>query len=1079
MTLALIFAAALLLFAGSVEAARTPAGLAEPLQPVPVKVVELDGERLRLDLGDLSIEGVAEHQRRYANGDISLILSAGMRPTGEPAPGAMPAKVLGGHLTIGEAGTFGQLHMENGLRLIMTDATGTWSVDVPNQGVEINRCGMSDHIFGRPARTMPPTEARPENEAATVIDLLIIYNEAFGRRYPGALLTTRLNHLVDIANRTFGNSGLDAVIRLVGTEAVTYRNDNSNFDFRNDIAITLSGDEQPGLQGVAERRNELGADLVIGLRPHDIETRGSCGIAFFPENDAIFGVNVVSDGISSWSFCLDDVLTHEIGHNLGATHQVGAGGAFIDPTGAAFVQPGRFGTVMGSFGTGRPDRFRGLPMFSNPFLPCGGEPCGREADANNVGVMRGFLAEVGDYRAPTSSAPIPPARGRDSSDQDGDGVIDWADALPFDPTETTDRDRDGRGDRADAFPEDAQEQDDTDRDGVGNVADTDDDGDGVEDRFDAFPLDANEDTDSDRDGVGNNADRFVSDPDEFRDTDSDGLGDNSDTDDDNDGFNEFDADGEDLLVVSVDSRQILRFDAENGQSRGVEVPAWDSRLTFQTRMAWRQSENTLLYTGDSGLRRISLLDRELLGEWVPAYNDEDFSAPQLGTGFPVGLGLLEGGRRVVVSRLGNPLLATFQGQEAARNESTISWQLDPDEEPGDLAQDQDEVFVLGLTTRSIYAIDQFGPRLLAGPNLEWMRKPTFIEVAGDDRLLVSDQGRNSVVALDRRSGEFLGDFIRFGPLGFNRPAGLAVSSDGTLFVGAARQDAILAFDAETGDFEGIRAQGAGLNQPGDLVLVPSLIDRFPGDPDRLLKPNPGLWSDPASDGRGFDIQVFGSRLSVIWYTYDDAGEPTWYLAAGDLVGDRFEAPLQRFTLPGGDTVAGDLGVTASSEVVGDISLRFVSERIATVDWSVNGVTGQESLSWLVFTAQVQENNPTGLWGRPDGPGWGLSLASQGNITVSVAYVYDTDGTPRWSISEPVQGPSPSQFDMLVGFAPGLCPGCSSTEPARLVPGGVMELRTDNEAVWNSDIAWPMPLQGSWRLEAVPSQRASEPAQRPR
>ena len=36
------------------------------------------------------------------------------------------------------------------------------------------------------------------------------------------------------------------------------------------------------------------------------------------------GVNVISDGVSSWSICSEETYAHEVGHNLGAEHQQGA-----------------------------------------------------------------------------------------------------------------------------------------------------------------------------------------------------------------------------------------------------------------------------------------------------------------------------------------------------------------------------------------------------------------------------------------------------------------------------------------------------------------------------------------------------------------------------------------------------------------------------------------------------------------------------------------------------------------------------------------------------------------------------------
>lgn len=101
------------------------------------------------------------------------------------------------------------------------------------------------------------------------------------------------------------------------------------------------------------------------------------------------------------------------------------------------------------------------------------------------------------------------------NDIDGDGVTNAIDVFPTDPGETLDSDSDGVGDNSDAFPSDPLESADADEDGVGDNAD-------------AFPTDPNETVDSDSDGVGNNADAFPNDPSETTDSDSDGVGDNSD-----------------------------------------------------------------------------------------------------------------------------------------------------------------------------------------------------------------------------------------------------------------------------------------------------------------------------------------------------------------------------------------------------------------------------------------------------------------------------------------------------------------------------------------------------------------------
>ena len=161
------------------------------------------------------------------------------------------------------------------------------------------------------------------------------------------------------------------------------------------------------------------------------------------------------------------------------------------------------------------------------------------------------------------------------TDDDNDGILDTADDLPLNPTESVDTDNDGVGNNADAcdgvdaatdwtsntttdmdgdgcrdsdedaFPDNRAESVDTDGDTVGDNADacdgvdaatgwtsnttTDMDGDGCRDSDeDAFPNNPTESVDTDGDTVGDNADAFPNNAAESVDTDSDGIGDNAD-----------------------------------------------------------------------------------------------------------------------------------------------------------------------------------------------------------------------------------------------------------------------------------------------------------------------------------------------------------------------------------------------------------------------------------------------------------------------------------------------------------------------------------------------------------------------
>lgn len=1028
---------------------------------ITAKTERADYKSMTLSTADTDFQFEIEQLSRHENGDVSI--------TGF-AEG--PNAVL--NATFGQNSAFGEITSADHHFILTTNHSGIWMVELPQTGLVHNTCAST---LSHPTETKKQRNTQAKDFSA-VLDVLITFNQAFSDRYPGNLLQTRVNQYVQVANQTLANSGLSIGVRVVGSEFFNYRNDNTNAELLNDMANTLSGITAQGLEGLRTRRDALGADLVIMLRPHDIETRGSCGIAFFPQRGPDFGVNVVSDGMSSWSICSDQVFIHEIGHNLGAGHQNGSGGGAFDPRGAAVAALGQFNTVMGSFGTGRPDRFRELPMFSNPELQCGGQNCG-DFNSNNTAVINEQITIVSNYRPSSSTAPIPEELSREQTDSDGDGRIDWDDRFPFDASETDDADADGFGDNQDAFPQNPLENTDTDLDGVGNNADPDNDNDNVIDLLDRFPLKANESFDDDNDGVGNNQDRFPDNALEQLDFDQDTIGDNADTDDDNDGFEDLEPSNQDILVISTGNSRALRFDAQTGASRGVEILREDGLFTFQSDLAYRSSDQRIFYLADSQVRQFDPYRRQTVSTFIPAFDDINPANPQLRSGFPNGITVFDNDRRMAVSRLENAQIALFNGQQQAVTEAQFAWFLSAAEHPIDIIADGSSSIILGQLNRAIYRADTNGNiSFISAPNTPWMQDPYRMALSGDGRLFISDQGRNSVVAIDLTSGSFLGDFADLTAQGFSNPTGLTVTQNGKLLVASADQNSILSFDAQTGIYEGelVASSTGGLSQPYAMIAVPQIRDRFNHDPDRVIRPNGGLWANQQTNGRGFDIQVFNQRLTAIWYTYDEQGLPLWYLSAGDLNGFDYQAALQQTRL----NTDGSLEITT----VGNLSLNFESERIAQLSWTIDDASGSETLQWLEFDVEPADNNFTGIWGREDGPGWGVTLVTQGNRTVSLAFIYDQVGQPRWTISDPVSNNASSgnttlNFPMNAVFSDTLCPVCSGVSEFETFSAGTISLSVPENADWSSDIVFPQPAIGLWELDQTPIIRFSETPQRPR
>ncbi|MEE4331579.1 MAG: zinc-dependent metalloprotease family protein [Wenzhouxiangella sp.] len=438
----------------------------EQLPPERIQAIRMSdqvafrGDELSLDLGS-----AGQHRLRvvgdfrHPNGDIS-IHARGIGQPDEAASGTgrFEARAT---LTHGESGSFGRISTADGLFLVHSDATGTWLIDLNDPRVEVDRF---DHDVAALPK-LPPAAASSTKSAGkragsaadsdvssasgpVRIDVMFVYTPDMLERYPDGLIETRLNHLVAIANQAMVDSLAPITVRLVHHRSIDYQRHRNNSDTLRDLYFALSGESIPGLTELRADRLAYGADIVALTWPHDIETRGSCGLAFFPRRsdagvwDTSLGVHIDNDGASNWSVCSDAVFTHELGHNLNAEHQRSqSSGDDPDRANYAFISDFRYHTVMGSFGTGHVSRHDRLPVFSNPAIQCGGAPCGsiepgRGAD-NTTEIVR-LAPIVAGYATATDVAPVErPAPS--SPDSDGDGQDDWSDSHPFDP-------RDGEAD---------------------------------------------------------------------------------------------------------------------------------------------------------------------------------------------------------------------------------------------------------------------------------------------------------------------------------------------------------------------------------------------------------------------------------------------------------------------------------------------------------------------------------------------------------------------------------------------------------------------------------------------------------
>jgi hypothetical protein len=297
------------------------------------------------------------------------------------------------------------------------------------------------------ARSMAsaPVMASATANTATTVDLVLGYTPAFASDNGGQSgAITRLNYLVDVTNISYANSSINARIRLVATVSVSYPDNTSNDATLDQLTGYDSGTNtttspNSAFTGLRAAREQYGADLVSMVRSFRDPENGGCGVGWLiggsqqgiSTSDSYYGYSVVSDGTDAGTdghtyFCLDETLAHELGHNMGAQHDVAtaqgtdgvlnAGDYGVYSYSFGFKSgTGGFYTIM-AYGNAGQQIYR---IFSDPRSTfCGGAACG-SSQADNARTLSQTVPTIAAFRATTV-----PTAGKVRVDVNGDGKSD-------------------------------------------------------------------------------------------------------------------------------------------------------------------------------------------------------------------------------------------------------------------------------------------------------------------------------------------------------------------------------------------------------------------------------------------------------------------------------------------------------------------------------------------------------------------------------------------------------------------------------------------------------------------------------
>jgi hypothetical protein len=295
----------------------------------------------------------------------------------------------------------GEINTSEGSYLIRSTETGATQIIEIAPGEMTEPTGTDAIPMPKTNGTGSPTSQTSVNSNALLplrgtgntIDIMVVYTPSAASKLGGNNATQNvIASLVAYANQAYADSGVNHRLQLVHTEQVNYGEQG----IVNDL-YAISKKDDRFLDEVHGLRDMYQADLVTLL-----SSNGSCGIGFLlgemQPYTADFGFNVVDVQCSTGR-----TLAHEVGHNLGAQHDVHnteSGG--ITPYAYGYQDPnGQFATIMAYSTNGDCQRAcPRIPYFANPALSFNGKPLGN-AQSNIAQVFNETAPFVAGYRSGT------------------------------------------------------------------------------------------------------------------------------------------------------------------------------------------------------------------------------------------------------------------------------------------------------------------------------------------------------------------------------------------------------------------------------------------------------------------------------------------------------------------------------------------------------------------------------------------------------------------------------------------------------------------------------------------------------
>ncbi|MGB4924643.1 MAG: hypothetical protein WBO98_10745 [Candidatus Nitrotoga sp.] len=165
-------------------------------------------------------------------------------------------------------------------------------------------------------------------------------------------------------------------------------------------------------------------------------------------------------------------------------------------------------------------------------------------------------------------------------------------------------------------------------------------------------------------------------------------------------------------------------------------------------------------------------------------------------------------------------------------------------------------------------------------------------------------------------------------------------------------------------------------------------------------PYNGLWWNPDESGWGMSITQHNAMIFAALYTYDQTGQPTWYvmsrcpIAVHSCTGEIYKV------MGGTQPVVPWNGSGKVVSSVGTGTLTFADANNMTFNYTLEGIAGTKFITRQVF---AMDSIPpavdySDLWWNPDESGWGVAITQEYGMVFAAWYTYDANGKAIWYVA---------------------------------------------------------------------------------